>query len=68
MSSMARSLRVFAVDQFRHANKENTSDRMNKPINLNPVSNTESLASSINSILSVEIVKGSRKLFTFVRS
>lgn len=54
---MARSLRVFAVDQFRHANKENTSDRMNKPINLISVSNTESLAISITQFYQLRLSK-----------
>ena len=43
--------------QFGHANKENTSDRMDKSINLNPVSNIESFGSSINSTFSVDIVE-----------
>ena len=45
-----------------------TGDMMNKSINLNPVGNFESFWSSINSIFSFEIVEGSDKLFTFVKS
>ena len=37
-------------------------------INLNPMGNIESFGSLINSTLTVEIVKGSIKLFTFVKS
>ena len=39
---MSRSLGVFAVEQFGHVNKENTSDRMDKSKNLIPVGNIES--------------------------
>ena len=46
---MSRSLTVFAVDQYGHANKENASGKMDKSINLNPVGNIESFGSSINS-------------------
>ena len=65
---MSRSLRVFVVEQLWHANRENTSGRMNKSINLNHLGNIESFGSWINSTLSVEVVEGSINLFTFVRS
>ena len=54
---MSRSFRVFVVEQFGHTNKESTSDRVNKSINLSPAGNNESTGSSINSILSVEMVE-----------
>ena len=50
------------------ANKENTSDRMDKSINMNLVGNTESFGSSINSTLSIKILEGSNKVFPFVKS
>ena len=50
------------------ANKENTSDRMDKSINMNLVGNTESFGSSINSTLSIKILEGSNKMFPFVKS
>ena len=68
LSSTSWSFGVFVVGQFVQANKENTSDRMDKSTNLNPVGNIESFGSSINSTLSVEIVEGSKKLFAFVKS
>ena len=58
----------FAVEKFGHTNKENTSSRMDKSINLNPVGNTESFGSPMNSALSSEIVKSSNTLFTFVKT
>ena len=61
---MSRSLRVFVVEQFGHANKQNTSDRIDKSINLNPVGNIYFFGSSINSTLSFEIVEGSINSFT----
>ena len=64
---MSWSFRVFAVEQFGHANKENKSDMMDKSIHLNPVGNTESFGSPINSTLLAEIVKGSNKLFAFAK-
>ena len=67
-SLMPRSSRVFVVQQFGEVNKDNTSGRTDKSINLNPVGNIEFLRSSNNSTLSVEIVEGSIKLFRFVRS
>ena len=54
---MSRTSRVSVVEQFGHANKENTSDWMDKSINLNPVGNIESFRSSIEAAFSVEIVK-----------
>ena len=65
---MSRNLTLFVVDQSGHANKENASDKMDKPINLNPVGNIESFGGSVNSAFSVEIVEVSIKLFTFVKS
>ena len=60
--------RVFVVEQFGGANKENTSYRMDKSINMNLVGNTESFGSSINSTLSIKILEGSNKMFPFVKS
>ena len=65
---MTGSLKVFVVGQFRHVNKENISDRINKSIGLNSIGNIKAFESSINSTLSVETVEGSINLFTFVRS
>ena len=41
---------------------------MTKSINLNPVGNTEPFGRSLGLTLSAEIVEGSIKLFTFVKS
>ena len=56
------------VEQFGHNNKESTSDRMDKSITLDPVGNIQFFASLFNSTLSAEIVEGSIKLFTSVKS
>ena len=64
---MSRSLRVFVVEQFGHANKESTSDEMDKSLNLNHVGNIESFGSSLTQS-PAEIVEGSITLSTFVKS
>ena len=65
---MSRSLRIFSVEQFGHVNKENTSDKKDKLIIVNPVGYIESFGSSVNSTLLVETVEVFNKLFTFVES
>ena len=50
---MSRSVLVFVAEQFGHTNKENTSDRMDKSINLNPTGNVEFFGISVDSTLSV---------------
>ena len=57
LSSMSRSLRVFVVEQFGHANKESTSDEMDKSLNLNHVGNIESFGSSLTQFHQLRLSK-----------